>query len=323
MNFIHPADHAMRTLPPLTALRAFEAAARFLSFQDAARELALTPTAISHQVRLLEEFCGKPLFQRRPRPLSLTPAGARLLPKVAQGLDLFAEGLASVVEPVGQRLRITATNAFAARWIMPRMASWRESHPDIGLDIMGTDDVLDLAGDQVDIAIRYARNPPKGFVCAEIGHDGYMLVASPALVGPAPVRLSPADMLRFPLIDGQWSEDAANPPMWFEWVRVARATGAVVPDLDKHAALSFREDLHGIEAAISGYGISICSDVLVARELADGRLVQVSDLSLAGYTFYLAHRHNQTRKNQIKAFSNWIAEQFSMDAGHPPVPSRL
>jgi LysR family glycine cleavage system transcriptional activator len=227
-----------------------------------------------------------------------------------------------VVEPVGQRLRITATNAFAARWIMPRMASWRESHPDIGLDIMGTDDVLDLAGDQVDIAIRYALSPPRGFVCSEIGRDRYVLVASPALVGPAPVTLSPADMLRYPLIDGQWSEDAANPPMWFEWVRVARAPGSEVPDLDKHAALSFREDLHGIEAAISGYGIAICSDVLVARELTDGNLVQVSDLSLEGYTFYAVHLQSHTHRNQIKAFGSWIAEQFSLDAGHPPVPSR-
>ena len=300
----------MRTLPPLTALRAFEAAARLLSFKDAAKELSLTPTAISHQVRLLEEFCGKALFQRHPRPLSLTPAGAGLLLKVAQGLDLFAEGLASVVEPVGKRLRITATNAFAARWIMPRMASWRESHPDIGLDIMGTDDLLDLAGDQVDIAIRYARSPPKGFVCSEVGRDRYVLVGSPALVGPAPVDLSPTDLLLFPLIDGQWHADAPNPPMWHEWVRVARTKGAEVPDLDKHAALSFREDLHGIEAAISGYGIAICSDVLVARELTEGRLVQVSYLSLDGYTFYVTHRQNHNRRNQIKAFGTWIEAQF-------------
>jgi LysR family glycine cleavage system transcriptional activator len=110
--------------------------------------------------------------------------------------------------------------------------------------------------------------------------------------------------------------------MWFEWVRVARTEGIEVPDLDKHAALSFREDLHGIEAAVSGYGIAICSDILVARELTDGRLVQVSDLSLDGYTFYAVHRHSHTRRNQIKAFGSWIAEQFSLDADHPPVPSR-
>lgn len=181
----------MRTLPPLTALRAFEAAARLLSFQDAAKELALTPTAISHQVRLLEEHCGKPLFQRRPRPLSLTLAGARLLPAISQGLDLFAESLALVSDLASKRLRVTATNAFAARWIMPNMPSWRAIHPAVGLDIMGTDDVLDLAGGAVDIAIRYARQPPKGAICSEIGKDAYILVASPALVGTGSIDLSP------------------------------------------------------------------------------------------------------------------------------------
>jgi LysR family transcriptional regulator, glycine cleavage system transcriptional activator len=190
------------------------------------------------------------------------------------------------------------------------MASWRDTHPDIRLDIMGTDDVLDLAGDEVDITIRYARSPPKGFVCSEIGRDRYIVVASPALIGPAPVSLSPSDLLRFPPIDGQWSADSPNPPMWHEWVRLARTTAAEVPDLEKHAALSFREDLHGIEAALSGYGIAICSDVLVARDVAEGRLVQVSPLSLDGYTFYVVYKHNHSRKNQIKAFAAWITAQF-------------
>lgn len=300
----------MRTLPPLTALRAFEAAARLLSFQGAAKELALTPTAISHQVRLLEEYCGKPLFQRRPRPLSLTPAGARLLPTIGLGLDHFAEGMAAVSTPSNQRLRITATNAFAARWLVPRMPSWRLSHPDIGLDIMGTDQLLDLAADEADIAIRYARTAPKGLLSSEIGRDSYIVVASPSLVGQGPIDLSPRDLLRFPLIGGQWPEESVNPPMWFEWVRVARANGMDVPDLAKHASLSFREDLDGIEAAIAGYGIAICSDILVAPELAKRSLLQVSSLALDGYGFFIAHRPKQPHQKTIKAFEAWFVGQF-------------
>lgn len=300
----------MRSLPPLTALRAFEAAARLLSFQGAAKELALTPTAISHQVRLLEDICGKPLFQRRPRPLSLTSAGARLFPSISQGLDLFAEGLASVAEPSNQRLRLTATNAFAARWLVPRMPSWRTNQPDIGLDIIGTDFVMNLADDEADVAIRYARRAPDGFVCSEIGRDTYILVASPTLVGREPLDLSPRDLLRFPLIDGQWANDSANAPMWLEWVRVARLTISDVPDLAKHAVMSFREDLHGIEAAIAGHGIAICSDVLVAPELASGALLQVSSLSLLGYKFFTAHRRAHPREKTIITFEAWIAAQF-------------
>lgn len=304
----------MRNLPPLTALRAFEAAARLLSFQDAARELALTPTAISHQVRLLEDICGKPLFRRRPRPLSLTPAGASLLPSISQGLDLFAEGFSSISEPSNQRLRVTATNAFAARWIVPRMPSWRASNPDIGLEIIGTDIVVSLADDKADVAIRYARQPPEDLVWSEVGRDTYILVASPLLAGRGPVDLSPQDLLRLPLIDGQW-EDALNPPMWFEWVRVARLTLTDVPDLAKRAAMSFREDLHGIEAAIAGYGVAICSDVLVRAEIASGALVKVSSIELEGYGFFTAHRAKHPREKAIKAFEQWITAQFRLSCG--------
>lgn len=300
----------MRALPPLTSLRAFEAAARLLSFHGAAAELSVTPTAISHQIRLLEGSCGKLLFKRRPRPMSLTPAGSALLPLISQGLDLFEAGFSSVSIPAHQRLRITATNAFAARWIVPRMPSWLARHPDIGLDIMGTDDVLDLTGDQIDIAIRYARNRPKGVMASEIGRDRYIVVASPSLVGFGLIELAPQDLTRFPLIDGQWDEGSPNPPMWFEWIRMARAEGLDVPDLTKHITLSFREDLHGIEAAIAGHGIAICSDALVAPELASGRLLKVSSVELDGYGFYIACRPNHPRQRILKFFESWILGKF-------------
>ncbi|MEO7383277.1 MAG: LysR substrate-binding domain-containing protein [Paracoccaceae bacterium] len=242
------------------------------------------------------------------------------MPAISAGLDLFAEGLASAPDLTNKRLRVTATNAFAARWIMPRMPTWREAHPDIGLDIMGTDHVLDLTGDQIDIAIRYARQPPKGVICTEIGRDSYILVASPAIVGAGPTDLSAQEMLGLPLIDGQWPAETANPPMWFEWVRVARSMGADVPDLAKHAALSFREDLHGIEAAIAGYGIAICSDVLVSRELANGTLVKVSSLTLEGFVFFAVHRPKHPRQDVIKEFESWLSSQFSLAQIPSPTP---
>ena len=192
------------------------------------------------------------------------------------------------------------------------MPTWRQAHPDIGLDIMGTDHVLDLTADEIDIAIRYARQPPKGMICTEIGRDRYILVASPGLVGVSSTDLSAQEMLGFPLIDGQWPDGSANPPMWFEWVRVASAMGQDVPDLAKHAALSFREDLHGIEAAIAGYGIAICSDVLVSRELANGMLVKVSNLTLEGFTFFAVHKPKHPRQDVIKAFEAWLSSHFRL-----------
>src|SRR5436190_3999700 len=120
----------MRKLPPLGSLRAFEAAARHMSFREAAIELGVTPTAVSHQIRLLEQICKQPLFRRRPRPLALTRAGERLFPVVRNGFDSFATAIASASAGVGERaLRVTSPNAFASRWLVPRLPKWRDEHP--------------------------------------------------------------------------------------------------------------------------------------------------------------------------------------------------
>jgi LysR family transcriptional regulator, glycine cleavage system transcriptional activator len=120
----------MDRLPPLVELRAFDAAARHLSFKRAAAELGVTPTAVSHQIRLLERYCGRALFRRRPRPLSLTDAGARLFPAIRGGLEAFAGAIAAVKWDGDQQpLRVTTTNAFASRWLVPRLPAWRKCIP--------------------------------------------------------------------------------------------------------------------------------------------------------------------------------------------------
>jgi LysR family glycine cleavage system transcriptional activator len=296
----------MRKLPPLTELRAFEAAARHLSFKTAAAELHVTPTAISHQIKLLERYCGGPLFRRRPRPLRLTTAGEQLFPVVRDGFETFADVLATVrAGALGGRLRITATNAFAARWLVPRLPDWRAAHPRLKLDIQGTDAVLDLAAGEADIAIRYARRPPPGGQCTELVRDTFRVVASPRLVGDQGKSLSPAELANFPLIEAEWPPTDLGAPNWQRWQTMARRRLKHVPDLARLQSLSFREELHAIEAAISGQGIAICSDVLVAPELASGALLQVSKLTLPGYGFYLMHRPGHPRLASISAFSVW------------------
>jgi LysR family transcriptional regulator, glycine cleavage system transcriptional activator len=148
----------------LAQLRAFEAAARHLSFKDAADELAVMPTAISHQIKLLESYCGRPLFRRRPRPLALTEAGARLLPVIREGLDSFADVLSAIREsPLERSLKVSTTNAFASRWLVPRLPLWRTVHPGVSLEIIGTDRVLNLQGGECDIGpgIRPPDSPPR------------------------------------------------------------------------------------------------------------------------------------------------------------------
>ncbi|MCW5703028.1 MAG: LysR substrate-binding domain-containing protein [Bradyrhizobium sp.] len=302
----------MRRLPPLTELRAFEAAARQLSFKDAAAELGVTPTAVSHQIKLLEQFCGQQLFRRQPRPLALTPAGQQLFPVVRDGFEIFAEALAKVSRgTAGGKLRITATNAFAARWLVPRLPLWRAMHPRVKLDIVGTDAVLDLDSGEADIAIRYARRPPAGLPSVELMRDSFCVVASPKLVGSAATPLRPCDLTRFPLIESEWPAADAAAPRWQQWQKVVGRRYKSMPDVSSLVSISFREELHAIEAAVAGQGIAICSDVLVGPELASGALVAVSRVRLPGYGFYIVHRPLHSRLDSIEAFIKWARSTVS------------
>lgn len=299
----------MLRLPPLTELRAFEAAARHLSFKDAAAELGVTPTAISHQIRLLERHCGRPLFRRRPRPLSLTGSGEQLFPVVRDGFERFADALASVRAGSSRsHLRVTATNAFAARWLVPKLPLWRRSHPRLPLDIVGTDDVLDVKAGEVDVAIRYARTPPAGLVSIELARDRFQVVASPSLVGSISRTFTPAELARFPLIACRWPPTDRDAPTWerFEIEARRKQKRRPVPALARQVGLSFHEELHAIEAVIAGQGLGICSEVLVGHELTRGTLIRVSDISLPGYGFYGAYRPGHPKQKLIAGFLRWM-----------------
>lgn len=269
----------------------------------------MTPTAISHQIKLLERYCGRTLFRRRPRPLKLTTAGEQLFPIIRDGFEAVANALATVrTGAAGGRLRITATNAFAARWLVPRLPDWRATHPGLKLDVLGTDAVLDLETNEADIAIRYTRRPPATGHCKELMRDTFRVVASPKLVGSQRRSLAPAELATFPLIGIEWPTLDNKAPTWQRWQSVARRRHKYVPDLARLQSLAFREELHAIEAVISGQGIAICSDVLVAPELASRALVQVSSLTLPGYGFYIVFRAGHPEAASIKAFSAWALE---------------
>jgi LysR family transcriptional regulator, glycine cleavage system transcriptional activator len=298
----------MQQLPPLVELRAFDAAARHLSFKKAAAELGVTPTAISHQIRLLERYCGRALFRRRPRPLSLTDAGARLFPAIRSGLEAFTVAIAAVKREGNQQpLRVTTTNAFASRWLVPRLPMWRKLHPDVLLDVIGTDSVLDLKAGDGDVAIRYATGraaPTDGTVELLLG-DTFWPFCNPRLLSPVPLK-RPADLAKHVLIHSYWAPADREPPTWQRWLAAARRRWRDVPDFKDMQHLSFREELHAIEAVIAGQGIGIFSDVLVAHELASGALVKAFGLSLPGYSFYVVRKPGHPREKVIRAFSAWV-----------------
>ncbi|MBN8940883.1 MAG: LysR family transcriptional regulator [Rhizobiales bacterium] len=296
----------MRKLPPLRALHAFEAAARLGSFKLAAAELGVTPTAISHQIRLLEETCGHALFQRRP--LVLTSAGARLFPALRSGFDAFAGAIAALAGPDAQApLRVTSPNAFASRWLVPRLPKWRDANPTIPLEIIGTDKVLDLRAGAADVAIRYTRRPPLDLAVQEVCRDTFFPVCSPDLLARdgRPVERV-ADLLRLPLIHFDWTSRDPDAPTWRQWLATARSIDPALKDIDRPWDLSFREELHAIDAVVAGQGIAICSDVVVSHELECGALVKAHPLSLPGYGFYLVSMPDNPRAAIIAAFSAWM-----------------
>ena len=297
----------MNKLPPLTELRAFEAAARHLSFKKAAAELGVTPTAVSHQIRLLEQYCGRALFRRRPRPLSLTQAGARLFPVVRDGLEAFSTTLGAIRRHGDrQPLRVTTTNAFASRWLVPRLSRWRKLRRDAPLDVIGTDSVIDLKAGDADVAIRYARIAPRDGHAEPFLQDAFWPICSPVLFAAGGRLGTPADLKRHVLVHYYWPPSDLEAPTWQRWLALARSKWRDVPEFKDMEHLSFREELHAIEAVIAGQGIGVFSDMLTAPELATGALVKAFDVSLPGYRSYVVHTAGHPREKTIRAFAGWL-----------------
>jgi LysR family transcriptional regulator, glycine cleavage system transcriptional activator len=239
----------------------------------------------------------------RPRPLALSGAGERLFPVLRNGFDAFAATIASVSPGADQRpLRVTSPNAFASRWLVPRLPKWREKHP-----LIGTDAVLDLRAGNADVAIRYARRTPPDLAAQEIFRDTFFPVCSPKLLAKRtrPIERA-ADLLHYPLIHFDWMNRDREAPIWPRWLATARSVDPGIPDANKAWDLSFREELHAVDAVVAGQGIAICSDVVVSRELISGALVKAHDLSLPGYGFYLVHVPNHPQQPHIEAFSTWM-----------------
>jgi LysR family glycine cleavage system transcriptional activator len=173
----------------------------------------------------------------------------------------------------------------------------------VPLEVIGTDAVLDLQAGEADVAIRYARTMPVGIAGREIFRDTFFPVCSPALLANGrPIRRA-ADLFRYPLIHFDWLRSDSESPTWHCWLATARSIDPDLPQIEETFALSFREELHAIEAVIAGQGIAVCSDIVVGRELEKKVLVKAHDQSLPGYGFYLVHLPDHRRQSIIEAFS--------------------
>ncbi len=287
-------------LPPLAALRALEAAARHGSFTRAAAELNVTQSAISHQIRHLEDLWGLELFARGARPLTLTKSGAVLAP-VAR--DFFARLSATLeslrVEDARGALKISTLESFALTWLVPRLSNFRECHPEIDVWISTNDELVDFAVEDVDLGIRLGRGTFPGLYSSLLLHEYVFPVCSVQLIERLGMPASPADLARYPLLLRH--EDLLS-PQWDTWLAVAG-----VPDLPLDQGPRFPNSNMALQAAIAGQGVALVRSAHVDSGLSGTGLVRLFDVHYpADSAYYLVCPEGTQRRPRISAFHAWI-----------------
>ncbi len=266
----------MRRLPPLNALRAFEAAARHMSFKKAADELNVTPAAVSHQVKALEGYLGCQLFRRLNNALALTAAGARYLPLLTEGFDKLAEAGTKLAGGEGPRvLTLRALPSLASKWLGPRLAQFSGGHPGIDLRIEATEKHTDFRRDGIDVAFCFGRGDDPSAAVTPLFTDRVFPVCSPALMAGSRALRTPADLGRHTLLHIDWAAMHGASPDWGAWLAAAG-----VSDLDTGRGPRFSLSSLAIQAAIDGQGVALGQYLFAADDLDAGRLVRPFDLSL-------------------------------------------
>lgn len=295
-------------LPPLKAVHYFTVAARLLSFTKAAQELHVTHSAVSHQIKALEEWIGIPLFRRLNRMIVLTEAGQAYLKPVVEAFERLAEASRQVrqAEQSGP-LVVSVMPSLAAKWLVPRLRRFRERHPEIDVRISATEILANFTRDEVDVAIRYGRGVWPGLRVDPLLSEHLYPVCSPKLLeGPVPLR-SPADLAGHNLLhDSEWRED-----YWMRWLSAAGADG-----LNPRRALSFNYSNLMLQAAIDGLGVALSHDALAGDDLAAGRLVKPFDISLPSeFAYYIVAPEATADRPKIVAFRNWLLEEVARGNG--------
>ncbi|MGM4924176.1 transcriptional regulator GcvA [Tardiphaga sp. 804_B3_N1_9] len=290
-------------LPSLNGLRAFEAAARHLSFTNAASELNVTQTAISHQIKRLEEELGLKLFIRQNRALALTPQGHDYLPGVRAAFN----DLRLATDRLKRRdndhvLTVSTLASMASKWLLPRISAFQKAHPDIDVRITTSTSMVDFKSGDVDAAIRYGRGQWLGLRADWLTADDLFPVCSPALRTGKKALLKPQDLADYTLLhsSGGYDDD------WRLWL-----TAAGLPaDISKQPGLTFDMIFMTLQAAIDGLGVAIGRTTYVEGDLAKGRLVVPFDMRMpADAGFYLVSPEASSDSRKLKAFRDWLLSQ--------------
>jgi LysR family glycine cleavage system transcriptional activator len=298
-------------MPPLTALRAFEAAARHLSLTRAAQELHVTAGALSHQIRGLEDLLGQKLFERRVRSIALTPAGKLLYPGLQTGFARIREAVAGL-GPVGdQRVLVISTPpGFTAKWLAPRLYRFAGAHPDIDVRVSSSFGYANFTTDGIDVALRnLVRDaaPDPALVIEKLVEVSLVPVCSPRLSAAHGPFAGPAALARVPLIHDDTLALRPEVPTWADWFRAAGIQG-----VDVSRGLRFNSTDHALDAAGEGAGVLLAHDLLAYDELRTGRLViPVARPMSTGRAYYFVCPKRRSESRQVQAFRAWIKQELA------------
>ena len=297
----------MRRLPPLAAVRVFEAAARHENFTAAAAELGMTQAAVSYQIKLLEERLNAPLFRREKRRVVLTEAGRRAAPQVTRAFDTIDSAFGAIRAEDEAVLTVSTSNTFANTWLVWRLGSFQMNHPEMAVRLLTSDAITDFASDDVDVAIRAGLGGWEEVVEENMVPIDFTPMCSPGFLERyGPFCLS--DLLTVPQI-------SPHDPWWSFWLREA---GVDVPEGPPRPGVRLDSQAHEGHAAMAGQGMAMLTPFFWRNDLADGRLVRpFAQVSTRGYAYWLVYPKARRKVTKIRRFREWIFSELARDLPSP------
>jgi LysR family transcriptional regulator, glycine cleavage system transcriptional activator len=293
-------------LPPLNALRAFEAAARHLSFKKAADELHVTPAAIGHQIKNLEDFLGVELFRRLNRAVMLTDAAQACLPELREGFERLAAGVDRINAHDRRRvLVVSVAPTFAIKWLVSRLNRFQAQHPEITVRVETTTAMVDLARAGVDMAIRFCGEVEAGLAAEMLFEEEVAPVCAPRLMdGPNSLH-RPEDLRMHTLIHVEGESTDPSQPSWQTWLEAAGVAG-----VDVVRGLHFTQTVTAAQAAIDGQGVALLGRTCLLDDLAAGRLIRPFTLGFpVAYAYRMVSPQAAFHQPKVTAFRTWLREE--------------
>lgn len=296
-------------LPPLNALRTFEAAARLMSFSAAAAELHVTPGAISHQIKMLEDYLGVTLFRRANGAWRLSEAGQVMLPSVTKGFSHLHLAVRQLrhLEDSGP-LTVNVAPSFGAKWLMPRLETFIQSHPDIELRVATHAQLANFLREDIDCAIRFGIGRYPGLFSERLAEAEFFPVCSPALLNGKRALRSPDDLLDCVLLHDETVAGARSLPSWDDWFGLVGLNS-----IKMRKGPRFNSSILALEAAANGKGVALAMGILAAADINSGRLVRPFSQNIRmDYGYYFVCAENSKDRPKIETFRRWLHDEMAL-----------